>query len=231
MKKTIEFNGIEVTVYKSEAPSDIVVYSNDGGGDTEEIVNNCKEIGTSPFHYVSITRFDWDAAMSPWKHEPVVSKNDNFAGKADEHLCLIEKKVLPAAEEIIGENTRKRVIAGYSMAGLFAAYAPFRTEIFNGFICASGSVWYPDFKEFFIDNEFAKIPETAYFSIGDKEKKTRNSYLRTTENLMRELCDNAKNRGIKTSFSLNPGNHFNEMPLRLAKGIDWTVRELAGAAG
>ena len=110
------------------------------------------------------------------------------------------------------------------MAGLFALYACFISDRFDDLICVSGSVWFPGFRDFFIDNEFRKKPGKIYFSLGDKESKTRNPVLQTTDAVMRELSDDCTGRGIKSLFELNPGNHFKDYAFRMAKGIEWIMR-------
>ncbi len=55
------------------------------------------------------------------------------------------------------------------MAGLFAVYSLYRTDLFCAAVSASGSMWFPDFMEFIDNNNFIKIPEKVYFSLGDKK--------------------------------------------------------------
>ena len=64
-------------------------------------------------------------------------------------------------------------------------------------------------------------PERVYFSLGDKEAKTRNQMLRTVEDNTKEICELIKNSGVDSIFEMNEGNHFKEADLRLAKGIKW----------
>lgn len=39
-----------------------------------------------------------------------------------------------------------------------------------------------------------------------------------------EYYDQYKNKGIETTFEMNPGNHFKDADLRLAKGIAWILK-------
>ena len=46
-------------------------------------------------------------------------------------------------------------IAGDSMAGLFAVYALYRTQVFSRVASASGSLWYPGLLEYALMYELA----------------------------------------------------------------------------
>ena len=72
-------------------------------------------------------------------------------------------------------------IAGYSLAGLFALYAIYRTDVFSRVGCMSGPLWFPGFKEYIFSHEPKKPPDCIYFSLGDKEAKTRNPVLKTVQ--------------------------------------------------
>jgi len=47
----------------------------------------------------------------------------------------------------------------------------------------------------------------------------RNALLSTVEDKTGKVYDQYKNKGIETTFEMNPGNHFKDADLRLAKGI------------
>lgn len=105
------------------------------------------------------------------------------------------------------------------MAGLFALYAAFQTMKFNKVVSASGALWYPGFVDYVRVNAFLKRPENIYLSVGSKESKTRHKYIHNVENATKEITEIFHSRGIETVFELNPGNHFTEPELRMAKGI------------
>lgn len=62
-----------------------------------------------------------------------------------------------------------------------------------------------------------------YLSLGDRECHVRNRALRTVEDCTRRLWDFYRSQGIESTFELNPGNHFREADVRLAKGIAWAL--------
>ena len=52
----------------------------------------------------------------------------------------------------------------------------------------------------------------------------RNALLSTVEDKTGKVYDQYKNKGIETTFEMNPGNHFKDANLRLAKGIAWILK-------
>ena len=150
-----------------------------------------------------------------------MSKDDRFTGEADKYAKFLAEYILPRTKT--ASEPKNRILAGYSMAGLFALYAPYVTDKFNKLVSASGSTWYPGFVSFVSHSEFLKKPEAIYLSLGDLESKSKNEYLQETENNTRELYKIYEKRGIKCTFELNSGNHFQDALHRLAKGIAWAI--------
>lgn len=63
------------------------------------------------------------------------------------------------------------------------------------------------------------LPEKLYLSIGDKESKTRHPILKTMQENTEELLGYFRSLEIPCKYELNPGNHFQDVNLRCAKGI------------
>ena len=171
-----------------------------------------------------ISDINWDDEMSPWECPPL-SKNDSpCTGGADEYLVKLTGTIIPAIKKELAVEPEYIAIAGYSLAGLFAIYSLYKTDIFSRVVSASGSMWFPDFVEYTNKNDFVRKPDRVYFSLGDKEARTRNSLLSTVEDKTKETYEHYKNIGIDTVFELNPGNHFKDADIRLAKGIAWILK-------
>lgn len=219
--KTI-IDGKRITVFRNENRESPIIYANMVTDAGQEVLDECRKLGCKPFHFVTVTNLRWDEELSPWAHEPVVSKNDRFTGEAEQYLRFMKEKIIPFAESTIEPSCR--IIAGYSMGGLFALYAPYRTDLFSKAVSASGSVWYPEFVSFVKSHDFVKKPDAVYLSLGDKESRTRNPFLRQTEACMKELHSVYRENGINTVFELNPGNHYKDAAYRLAKGITWALK-------
>jgi predicted alpha/beta superfamily hydrolase len=212
----------KITLTPSDKATDVIVYCNSYGDGTDSILRECKQLGCSPFHLVVVSKIYWDADMSPWPADKVVSKRDNFSGNADNYLDWMLLKLIPYSEDILHENNPHRILLGYSMSGLFALYAMYRTDKFAAFVSASGSLWYPDFDKFVISHEpMVKVP--IYLSIGDKESISKNVYLQKTIEKTQRIFEHYKEQGHTTYFELNPGNHFVDGGLRQAKGIKWAL--------
>lgn len=220
IKQTIDNK--QICIYKCGAENAPTVYANMYMEVGNAILDKCEKLGCAPFDLVSISGLRWDEELSPWPHGPVVSKDDHFTGEAGEYAKRLTELIIPRVEEMFGKPSR-RVIAGYSMGGLFALYAPYVTDAFSAAVSASGSLWYPGFAEFAKTRDFAKKPDAIYLSLGDTESRTKNKYLSQTECHTEELCSFYKQNGIKTIFELNPGNHYQNADLRLAKGLAWIL--------
>lgn len=160
---------------------------------------------------------DWNKDLSPWPAKRVFKKGEDFSGKADDTLKII----LNAMEQISYE---KAVIAGYSLAGLFALYACTKTDCFDACVSASGSLWFPDFISWLKANPVRS--RYVYLSLGDQEKNTRNPLMASVEDKTREAFEEIAVY-CRADFEMNPGNHFNDPAGRLAKGIRCTLKNTA----
>ena len=150
-------------------------------------------------------------------------KGEPFTGGADDYLRLLVEEIIPRAEKELAGPPAWRGIAGYSLAGLFALYAIYQTDVFSRVGCMSGSLWFPGFKEYIFSHEPKRRPDCIYFSLGDKEAKTRNPVLKTVQENTEEIQAFYQSKGIDTVFQLNPGNHFVQGIERTVAGIQWLL--------
>ena len=167
---------------------------------------------------VFIEGFDWNRDLSPWPAKAVFG-NDDFAGCADDFLDALICRLIPLAEQEAGFTPLWRGLAGYSLAGLFAVYAAYRCDEFTRVASASGSMWYDGWLDYAQRTPLAAAVTHAYFSVGDKEKRTRNARMAAVEDCTRAMADLLASRGARTSFVLNPGNHFTAAQERLSAAI------------
>lgn len=161
--------------------------------------------------------------MVPWDSPSAFKNAEPCTGGADEYLRLLTEEIIPAAEKEINGVPRWRGIAGYSLAGLFALYAIYRTDLFSRVGSMSGSLWFPGMKEYIFSHEPKRWPDCMYFSLGDKESKTRNPVLRNVRQNTEEIHAFYRGKGIDTAFQLNPGNHYNQAVERTAAGLCWLL--------
>ncbi|MCR5452434.1 MAG: alpha/beta hydrolase [Lachnospiraceae bacterium] len=207
---------------EKESPVPLVIV-NTFQGEGNEVYSALKDLTDKKFCLAVISDINWDDEMSPWEC-PALYKNDApCTGGADEYLDKLTSSIIPGIKEELASDPERIIIAGYSLGGLFALYSLYKTGIFSAAVSASGSMWFPGFLDFTDKNDFYKRPEKIYFSLGDKEAKTRNPLLSTVEKNTREIYENFKGMGIETVFEMNPGNHFKDADIRLAKGIAWIL--------
>ena len=193
-------------------------------GDESDVYTALKGITDKNVCLAVISDINWNEEMSPWEC-PAFNKNDSpFTGGADNYLEKLVQKIVPAIKNELEYEPEEIIIAGYSLAGLFAIYSLYKTDIFSAAVSASGSMWYPRFKEFAETHDLLKKPDKVYFSLGDKEAKTRNAILSTVEENTSQIYERYNSLGIDTVFEMNPGNHFKDADIRLAKGIAWVVK-------
>ena len=198
-----------------------LVYSVDYHENGQLLLAAADQLGIGGFNLVTISGLHWNQELSPWPIETVVSKDDRFTGGADELLSLLTSSIVPEVERLVGVPPSWRCLAGYSMGGLFAAYSAFCTDLFSRIVSASGSMWYPGWLEYVDVHQFKGSVEGFYLSVGEQESTSRNAVLQTVGERTKAVATLLTERGIRTKFELNPGNHFKNPPLRVVKGIKW----------
>jgi predicted alpha/beta superfamily hydrolase len=116
-------------------------------------------------------------------------------------------------------------IGGYSLAGFFALWAAYQTDMFMGAVAASPSVWFPGWIEYAQSHQVKA--GSVYLSLGDKEEKTRNPVMRTVgDNIRRQYELLQADPGCSDCIlEMNQGNHFKEPDIRTAKGFAWLLNK------
>ena len=171
-----------------------------------------KKCASIPYRLVAFPVSDWNGDLSPWRADGVF-KGQVFSGNGAETLDWVIK----GAKE---QNCA--MIAGYSLAGLFALWACCETDIFKGAASCSGSVWFPGWADYL---EGHKInAKQVYLSLGNREERTRNPIMAQVGDNTRAL---AKKLGIEVVW--NEGNHFKDAEERLAAGIAWLINSYVSA--
>ncbi len=192
-------------------------------GDGSDVYTALKGMTDKKICLAVISDIDWNKEMSPWECPPLRKNDSPFTGGADDYLKKLVHKIIPAIKDELKYEPKEIVIAGYSLAGLFAIYSLYKTDVFSAAVSASGSMWFPNFNEYTEKNELCKKPVKVYFSLGDKEAKTKNLLLAKVEKNTSDIFNRFCNLGIDTVFEMNPGNHFKDAEVRLAKGIAWIL--------
>lgn len=211
----------QISVYPCDEPDRPVIYLNTFAGEGKQVLRLLRDDGCPPFTLVSVSSLNWNHDMSPWEIPPVFKNADPCTGGADDYLRILIERIVPEAEKEIKGTVSWRGIAGYSLAGLFALYSLYRTDIFSRAASMSGSLWYPGITEYISSHTMKKPPDYLYFSLGSKEARTRNPYMKTVQENTEMIEKYYRENGISTAFQLNPGNHYKDAEKRTAAGIRW----------
>ena len=213
----------QITVYSSHAESAPVIYLPVVMGDGSEVYESCRELDCPPFTLVAIGGLDWNRELSPWKCDGTVRDAEPFGGQASGFLDELLSQIILEVESSLPQPPAWRGIAGYSLAGLFALWALWQTNAFDRAASASGSLWFPHFVDRASTEPFVSNPQAVYLSLGKKETKTPNRMMRHVLDDTRAMEELLVERDIPKTLEINPGNHFAQTDLRMARGIHWIL--------
>ena len=167
---------------------------------------------STTFTLVAFRISDWNTELSPWR-APAVFGREDFGEGASKTLCYVLDELVPRFKG------NRYCLGGYSLAGLFALWSGYQTNVFTSIVGASPSVWFPIWIEF-VESHQMKA-NRVYLSLGDMEPKTRNPLMAGVGECierMHELLDCEK------MMEWNEGNHFKDNAIRTAKGLAWAIR-------
>ena len=214
-------SGKTTEIYQCVEPGAPIIYLNSFSNEGQKVYEAAQATSCPPFTLVAISDLDWNHDMVPWDSPPAFKNAAPCTGGADDYLRLLTEEIIPTAEKKITGVPCWRGIAGYSLAGLFALYSIYQTELFSCVGSMSGSLWFSGMKEYIFSHEPKRWPDHMYFSLGDKESRTRNTVLQSVRQNTEEIHAFYQSKGIDTVFQLNPGNHYNHAAERTAAGICW----------
>ena len=207
------------TLYITDSRGSPLVVLNNFSEDGGPVVKILKEMVCPDLNLLCVGNLNWNHDMTPWPCPPLSSKDTLCTGGADDYLQLLISEIIPKAKELVRGVPSHISLAGYSLAGLFALWACYNCDVFDRVASISGSLWFPDFKDYAFNHSMKKIPDRIYLSLGDAEAKTKNPTLKTVQNNTEEIFEHYKRLGLDVTWELNPGNHFKNAALRSAKGI------------
>ncbi len=220
--------GKNVQLFPSEKDNAPLVLLHTVESEGEDVYQFARQRTNVSFSFAAIGGIDWDDEMSPWRVPPIFKNDTPFTGGADIYLGKLINSILPEILGRIHGEPQYMALTGYSLAGLFAVYAMYHTDLFSRIASASGSFWFPDFLSYVKSRELRQKPKRIYFSLGDKEAKTRNKILKSVKDNTRWLENWYRGMNIQTVFEMNSGNHFRDAAERMAKGIAWILDEEGG---
>ncbi|MBQ8919161.1 MAG: hypothetical protein IJ056_03550 [Acidaminococcaceae bacterium] len=162
---------------------------------------------------------DWNQELTPWKADPVFGRQGFGSGAAQTLYNLTEQIILSIEKEC--PPVKRYILCGYSLAGLFALWAAYQTDVFSGIVAASPSVWYPDWLQY-AEGHTVKT-KRVYLSLGEKEERVKNPVMAAVGNGIREQYRLLTENGVACRLDWNPGNHFVDSDRRMAKGMAWML--------
>ena len=217
---TLEASGKIVTLYGEVSSTEPcpVVFLNTVMDEGDKVYAACRKLGAPPFVLAAVSRVYWSDDMTPWPTDALAKWESRCGGMADQYLEKLEGEIVPAVCDALPFSPSGLYLAGYSLGGLFALYALWKTTLFTRVASASGSLWYPDFVEYCLSTEPAGVPERVYLSLGRKETKTRG---RTADLIGKTSAvgERLRDLGAEVVLEENPGGHTHEADRRMAKGI------------
>ena len=164
---------------------------------------------------IAVSIHDWQGELSPWVAPAIFGKHD-FAGNASLLLSELESFWMWFEKDNQIE-TNQLYLCGYSLAGLFSLWASSQTNLFKKIAAVSPSVWYLNFVEYMQQNPIQT--REVYMSLGDKEANAKNKVMSTVKDCFEAMIQILQKQDIVLTYEYNPGNHFQDVELRMTKGI------------
>ena len=218
MKKTVTIGTRQIHLCGSEDASVLILEPLEKDGDPEAVPSLIEEKTDVPFLYAAYPVEDWNSELSPWKADPIFGKVP-FEGEAEKTLSVLEEVL----RELKKDHPFDTVfLGGYSLAGLFALYASYSSDSFDGIAAVSPSVWFDGFREFAEEKECRA--KQVYLSLGDREHLTKNKRMATVRDNIESITSLLKE---KAYLEYNPGNHFTDPEKRTAKGFTYLLNKRA----
>ena len=172
---------------------------------------------------ITVSGMDWDRDLSPWPAPPAF-RGQPFSGGADAYLQRLSEEWMPQACSRFSLSPVREGILGYSLAGLFSLWALSQCGRFSLAASVSGSLWYDGFLPWLQTHPPVQRMERLWFSVGDREKKSRNPRLAAVEDCTRQASAWAQAICDEVRFELSPGGHFDQPDQRLLRAVRFLLR-------
>lgn len=218
--------------YETSCANYPVVYIN-GEEDVAKIMEAVEpyfEVKCEPFLLISILSKDWKEDYSPWSASALAKKEAAFGGGATTYLDFLTTAVKPFIDENfrVKKDIENTILMGYSLGGLVALYALYKSNTFGKIGSLSGSLWFDGWVEFMEDNLPMNTEAKVYLSLGRGEERSKNQRLAKVGDCTKKATDILKQQlKVKENVILqwNDGGHFTETLQRYEKAILWLICE------
>lgn len=172
-----------------------------------------------PLNIAIVDPGQWTDALSPWPEPALNEKMKDFGGRGSELISDYWNSIIPRAEQLAGIKPPFRVIAGYSLAGLWGIYAGWESCLFERVAAASASLWYEGFLDYLRTKTPAVSLRRIQLSLGDREEKAKNPRLARIGAATLEAKEIMNEKGVAAELVMTEGGHFNNAASRLADTI------------
>lgn len=213
--KMIEFQNRKYTLLGDTRASTFLMYLIDESNpeDYKQIYQKLSD--RNQVCMIAVAVHDWQGELSPWSAPAIFGKHD-FAGNASLLLSELER-FWDWFQSNYHVETDQLYLCGYSLAGLFAIWASSQTNIFKKVVAVSPSVWYMNFVDYLEQHPIHT--NKVYLSLGDKEANAKNKAMATVKVCFESVIQILQKQNIPLTYEYNPGNHFQDVELRITKGI------------
>lgn len=215
-----------------------VIYVN-GEIPMEGILTDTVKFGArTDFLLLSVKPKSWNDDFTPWAATAFRAGEDAPQGRADAYLSCLTEKIKPYVD--VHYRTKPEpehtALFGYSLGGLTAVYAIYKTDVFGLIASLSGSLWFDGFCEFMEREKPLRTDLQVYLSLGRKESRSKNPRMgkvaECTERAREILAGQLErsDRYERVCFEWNEGGHFHDIEGRFARAIVWWQQVTTNAA-
>ncbi len=170
---------------------------------------------------IYLNEAQWGDKLSPWVAKSPFKGVRDFAGGGAAHLEKFTDELIPRIEQhVFGAGKSSwRACAGYSLAGLFSAYAAFASDKFQKIVCVSASFWFSGFDAFVAAHSPQRGLAHVYASLGEAEMNPKNPRGALCGETARNFIAKCRGAGAKAEFEQNPGGHMQDEIARISKAL------------
>lgn len=217
-----------------------VIYVN-GDIPIEGIMTKAVNAGVrADFLLLSIQPKSWNDDFTPWAAPAFRAGEEAPQGRADAYLSCLTEKIKPYVDAHYRTKPEPAhtALLGYSLGGLTAVYAIYKTDVFGMIASLSGSLWFDGFSEFMEREKPLRTDLRIYFSLGKKESRSKNPRMRKVavctqrageilaggpgrivESDAEWESSHSAGKGTVVYFEWNEGGHFHDIEGRFAKAL------------
>ena len=192
----------------------------DGVGEIYELVS--RQSGADfVLAAIYLNEVQWGDKLSPWAAKSPLKGVRDFAGGGAAHLEKFTDELIQRIERhVFGAGKPAwRACAGYSLAGLFSAYAAFASDKFQKIACVSASFWFSGFNAFVAAHSPQRGLAHVYASLGEAEMNPKNPLGALCGETARNFIAKCRSAGAKAEFEQNPGGHMQDEIARISKAL------------